>query len=260
MSFRYMRARSVAADGKYYMVGGPIFQVVDHDVVDMDGWHNNIRYMTNREWCYYAECDLIIFALFFGDVVVTPPDEESESDYEETTDEDNDSDTDMSSVETIKLKKKKKPELDEVTNWPEVLDGMQEAHWGFDMEDLEKHWKYVIVPRLRAIREAHESQVGDSKIYIYGSYDYNALAALAATCHNRKVDPADHPHGYGEPLPTVQELYLERVCQEFGGKSAQLIQEEERALKRGRVLKRKRDRGGEEDRKNLDGDSIVDHD
>ncbi|KAK7943675.1 uncharacterized protein PG986_012788 [Apiospora aurea] len=257
MSIYYMCARYMSPDGEKYGNGSPIIQVIDHDIGDMNGWHNDIRYMTNREWCYHAECDLIIFALFYGDVVVTPQDE-SEYDYEETTDEDDGSDTDMSSVELIKLQKKM-PELDEVTDWPEVLEKMESANWGFGMEDLEKHWKYVIVPRLRAIREAHESQVGDSKIRLYGCYDYNALAALAATCHRRNVDPVDHPHGYGRPLPTVQELYLERVCQEFGGKSAEHIQEEERALKRGRVLKRKRDRVGEEGRKNLDGDSIMGH-
>ncbi|KAK8044639.1 hypothetical protein PG993_004663 [Apiospora rasikravindrae] len=252
-----MPARSMMPDGEWYCIGAPSINVVAHDAANINNWHNNTRYMTNREWCYHAECDLIIFAHLYGDVVVTPEDEESESDYYEETGDEDDSDSDDMSIETVKPKTKK-AEVDEVTNWPQVLERMENAHWAFDQTELEAHWKHVIVPRICRIREAHDRKKNAKKINIHGCYYYNALAGLAATCHTRNVDPADHPHGYGKGLPTVSELYLERVCQEFGGKSAQVIKEQEQALKQGRVLKKvKRGGGGGMGREDEDGDLVM---
>lgn len=206
-------------DGTWYYVGAPVMIIVDHKSPHHDSWHDSLRYLRNNEWCYYAECDLVIFALFYGEVVMTSENQAMKGEEESGNDEGSDSNTN-------------KKELDEVTNWECVHEKMVDAHWDFSIEKLEAYWKKNIIPRLRAIREANARRNKNS------NYHYNALAGLAATCHTRNVDPADHPHGYGKPLPTASELYKERICQEFGGKSYEVIKEQEQALKEDQKLKK----------------------
>lgn len=233
----HVPARTMTPDGMWYYVGAPCFMIVDHrspnfddNDSDSDSEPRGISYLKNNGWCYYAECDLVIFALFYGEVVTTSFSEDQEQKGEEEFgNETNDNDINIS-----------KKELDEVTNWPRVLEKMNETHWAFSQEKLEAYWKKTIIPRLRKIRETHARRFKNSN----GGRDYNALAGLAATCHTRNVDPADHPHGYGKPMPTASELYKERICQKFGGKSFEVIREQEQALKQGRKLKKaKRDDG-----------------
>ncbi|KAK8131527.1 hypothetical protein PG984_007965 [Apiospora sp. TS-2023a] len=241
-------ARTVMPDGSWFYVGAPILLVVDHDSVDYDSEAPN-PYLRNNEWNYYAECDLIIFALFFGEVVVIPPkeDEEEEKDGSGGGDGNNNMGT-GSNTGSNTGRNIIKQELDEVTNWDRVWEKMQDAHWVFGIEKLAAYWKKNIIPRLRKIRADHARRFGTSNIN--GNVPYNALAGLAATCHMRNVDPADHPHGYGKPLPTPADLYMERVCKKFGGKSYEVLREQEQALKEGRQLKklkRSEDDEGRED-------------
>ncbi|KAK8069081.1 hypothetical protein PG994_005697 [Apiospora phragmitis] len=251
MSVYRMPARTMTSDGKWYCFGAPSIHVMVHDSYDPDDWFGKIRYMTNREWCYYAECDLIIFAHLVGDVVVTPEDQEKKMHDEAGEDEDEEDDYE-STDNTVK-------EIDDVTNWPQVLEKMEYSGWAFDMEELEEHWKKSVVPRIRATREANARRKKDNKSNGHRHHHrYNALAGLAAACHTRNVDPADHPHGYGKHLPTPSELYLERICQEFGGKSAEVIREQEEALKQGLQLKKvKRGDGGGEGGIEDDGDLVM---
>ncbi|KAK8018697.1 hypothetical protein PG991_007887 [Apiospora marii] len=220
-----MPAHTVSPDGTWYYVGSPVIIIIDHKSPHYDNWADSLRYLRNNEWCYYAECDLVIFALFYGDVVMTsedlnPKDEEEESGKDEANAADSNTD---------------KQQLDEVTDWEYVHEMMVQAHWAFSIERLQAYWKDSIMPRLRAIREANARLTGKSGKNNDG---YNALAGLAATCHTRNVDPADHPHGYGKPLPTASELFKDRVCQAFGGKSYEVIKEQEQALKQDRKLKK----------------------
>ncbi|KAK7975612.1 hypothetical protein PG989_014075 [Apiospora arundinis] len=232
MPITRMAARTMMPDGRWYYVGGPSITIIYNHSMGAH-LHGDLSFMTDRDWCYHAECDLIIFALLFGEVVSEEPQQDSDVTMdtdEEGDDEDEDGESGDGNINSNDNKK----ELDDVSDWPEVLDRMERARWAFTMAELQAYWKETVVPKLRAIRETRDRR----GLKDQNNTKYNALAGLAAACHTRNVDPADHPHGYDKPMPTASEIYLERICTEFGGKSAEVIREQEQALKQGQKLKK----------------------
>ncbi|KAK8098302.1 uncharacterized protein PG998_013788 [Apiospora kogelbergensis] len=204
----------MTADGGWYREGGaPSISVIKYE--EEEHRPGDIADLTNRDWCYHAECDMVIFANLVGDVV-----------FQENDD-------------ARKNNKRIKKKLDDVGNWPKVLEEMEAAGWAFTMGELQAHWKEAVVPKLHAIRETRARR----NLKDLNGIKYNAAAGLAAACHRRNVDPADHPHGFKKPMPLASAVYLERVCQELGGKSAEVIREQEQALKLGRQLKKAKREG-----------------
>ncbi|KAK6846127.1 hypothetical protein PG987_001315 [Apiospora arundinis] len=237
MPITRMAARTMMPDGRWYYVGGPSITIIYNHSMGAH-LHGDLSFMTDRDWCYHAECDLIIFALLFGEVV--SEEQQQDSDVTMDTDEEgDDEDDDGESGDGNINSNDNKKELDDVSDWPEVLDRMERARWAFTMAELQAYWKETVVPKLRAIRETRDRR----GLKDQNNTKYNALAGLAAACHTRNVDPADHPHGYDKPMPTASEIYLERICTEFGGKSADVIREQEQALKQGLKLKKVKRRG-----------------